>query len=227
MVTIGVAIPCYHGHIQHLKYTLDSIENQTRKPDMVVVSCSGVSSTPYNQSDYTFPVQFITTENKQSASKNRNVAASYLDTDIISFFDADDQMHPQRLEVIERAFKENDIVLFLHNFIREPTTPHVLYDISSTTFDIGKIGIHSWGFGALHLDNPLFNNSTLDIHNGHSSVTRTLFDTIKFNESPSCYGKEDSVFTADIIRAYPTKTGYCSLPLTKYFPCGSAYSCAQ
>ena len=35
---IGVAIPCYYGHIQRLYDLLDSIEKQTIIPDKVVVS---------------------------------------------------------------------------------------------------------------------------------------------------------------------------------------------
>jgi hypothetical protein len=37
---IGVAIPCYYGHIDQLFFLLDSIEKQTILPDKVSVSCS-------------------------------------------------------------------------------------------------------------------------------------------------------------------------------------------
>lgn len=52
-----------------------------------------------------------------NTATNRNIAAKMLDTDIISYIDADDQMHFQRLEIIEKAFVENDIDLFLHNYV--------------------------------------------------------------------------------------------------------------
>ena len=46
--------------------------------------------------------------------KNRNIAASVIDTDILTFFDVDDIMHPQRLEIIMNSF-EKGIDGFIHN----------------------------------------------------------------------------------------------------------------
>ena len=128
MPTIGVAVPCYHGHVNILKNLLDSIEKQTRKPDMVVVSCSGVNDTPYYQEQYSFPLKIIANPNKMNTATNRNIAAKMLDTDIISYIDADDQMHFQRLEIIEKAFVENDIDLFLHNYVDGFNKPDINYD---------------------------------------------------------------------------------------------------
>ena len=133
MPTIGVAIPCYHGHITILTTLLDNIEKQSRKPDMVVVSCSGVQSMP--QQKYSYPLKIVMTPDKLNTAQNRNIAASMLDTDIISFMDADDQMHFQRLEIIEKAF-ENDIVIFLHNYTDGFDKPDIKYD--NIVFDINR-----------------------------------------------------------------------------------------
>jgi glycosyltransferase involved in cell wall biosynthesis len=214
MPTLGLAIPCYHGHIPILKALLDNIEQQTRKPDMVVVSCSGVAGVPYRQEDYSYSLKFITTEAKQSSATNRNIAAANIETDIICFFDADDLMHPQRLEIIEKAFSENDIVMFLHNFIDGLDKERPVYDITNVEFDINQFGVQAHGYAARHLTNP-----NTGIHNGHCSILRTV--DVKYNESPSCYAKEDSVFTADIIRKYPNNTGYCPLPLSYYKSSGT------
>ena len=46
-IKIGVAIPCYQGHIERLFDLLKSIKNQTILPDKVVVSCSSTSSFYY------------------------------------------------------------------------------------------------------------------------------------------------------------------------------------
>ena len=90
---IGVAIPCYYGHIQRLYDLLESIEKQTILPDKVVVSSSSTSELKCDKI-YSFPLEVIVTECKQNASKNRNVAASkLLDMDYITFIDADDVMH--------------------------------------------------------------------------------------------------------------------------------------
>jgi glycosyltransferase involved in cell wall biosynthesis len=222
MPTIGVAIPCYHGHITVLKRLLDSIELQTRKPDMVVVSCSStpdISSIPYSQDNYSFPLQIIITEDKLNGAQNRNIGISNLQTDIISFIDADDIMHPQRLEIIEKAFKEHNIVMLLHSFKGGYTNQMELYDVNTITFDIGKIGINSWGYGALHLIDP-----KLVIHNGQSSVAKHVVSHIIYSTADWDSGKEDSLFTADIIRSYPHAIAYCSMPLSEYMPSGTNIS---
>jgi glycosyltransferase involved in cell wall biosynthesis len=113
---IGVAIPCYYGHIDQLFILLDSIEKQTILPDKVVVSSSSTQSFE-NKKTYSFPLEIIVTEEKQNAARNRNVAVSKLqDMDYITFIDADDVMHPQRIEVLLEVFKKEDSDIILHNF---------------------------------------------------------------------------------------------------------------
>ena len=105
-ITIGVAISCYQGHLEALGNLLESINLQSRKPDMVIVSCSSydasnATATPYSSKKYSFPYHIFFHSEKKNAAENRNIAASYLTTDIITFIDADDIMHPQRIAVIE------------------------------------------------------------------------------------------------------------------------------
>ena len=113
---IGVAIPCYYGHIQRLYDLLESIEKQTILPDKVVVSSSSTSELTCDKI-YSFPLEVIVTECKQNASKNRNVAASkLLDMNYITFIDADDIMHPQRIEFLLIGFQRYDSDIILHNY---------------------------------------------------------------------------------------------------------------
>lgn len=207
MPTIGVAIPCYHGHVKHLALLLDNIEKQIRKPDMVVVSCSGVDYDIHYEHSY--PLQIITTPYKQNSSQNRNIAASKLETDIITFIDADDLMHFQRLAIIEKAFVENNIVILLHNFIVGFDTLDITYD--NIMFDINTLIVID-EYVIQHIKTPS------NIHNGHCSIDRKLLTHVRYNESPTHYGKEDSVFNADIIRMFPTRNAYCPLVLSKYVP---------
>ena len=129
---IGVAIPCYIHHIEKLQVLLESISNQTRVPDKVVVSCSSTTELPYIPT-YNFELTIIFEQSMKNPSQNRNIAARHLDTDIITFFDSDDIMHPQRIEFIEQAFWEGaDIVL--HNFETEHSQ-FSLYDSCNISYN--------------------------------------------------------------------------------------------
>ena len=129
---IGVAIPCFIKHIPQCLQLLDALEYQTRRPDEVVVSCSSTIEFPHKE--YSYSIKILVTEKKQNTSTNRNCAARELQTDIICFFDADDEMHPQRLEVIERCFQStNGVTCDIQS------TNGVTCDIQSTNGVTGDI----------------------------------------------------------------------------------------
>ena len=206
---IGVAIPCYIKHIPNLLILLNSIEAQTLKPDMVSISCS---STHYHQfpilKTYSFPIKVKLHLDKKSPAENRNIAADNLNTDIISFFDADDIMHPQRIELLEYAFLEPcDIVL--HN------------STSDTNFDmnlsIDKINIHrnklkQCKSGCIILD------YISPIAHGHVTVRKSIFNKVRFPEEEYFYFKEDCIFCHRVFDIPDIKSAYFSYPLSLYIP---------
>jgi len=217
--TVGIAICCYQGHIPHLKRLLDSIERQTRRPDQVVVSCSSSrpEDIPYRQEDYSFPFEIRTCEERRNAAQNRNRAAAELTTDVVSFFDADDTMHPQRIDFIYRCFTEHDVVLMLHNIEIEPDTGFMEY--GHPVFLLNSLSRCPWGSTIVTL--PLYQSH---IANGHVSVLRTILREFQYQESVAMQGREDTVFSTDIIVAYPTRTAYCNYKLSKYYRSGTGGS---
>ena len=110
---LGVCIPCHVSHIKYLPKCLESIENQTHQPEVVSISISETDQPP-ELPIYSFEVKITISQDHQCEGKNRNIAASLITSDIITFFDADDIMHPQRLEIIYKAFNEQNIDGFIH-----------------------------------------------------------------------------------------------------------------
>ena len=145
---------------------------------------------------------------KKSPAENRNIAADNLNTDIISFFDADDIMHPQRIELLEYAFLEPcDIVL--HN------------STSDTNFDmnlsIDKINIHrnklkQCKSGCIILD------YISPIAHGHVTVRKSIFNKVRFPEEEYFYFKEDCIFCHRVFDIPDIKSAYFSYPLSLYIP---------
>jgi len=110
---LGVCIPCHVSHVKYLEKCLESIYYQTKSPDIVSISISETDTIP-DLPTYNFEVKITISQNHQCEGKNRNVAASVIDTEIITFFDADDIMHPRRLEIIAEHFT-HDIDGYIHD----------------------------------------------------------------------------------------------------------------
>ncbi len=222
--TIGIAIPCYIGHIDKLKVLLKCIEDQTVLPAKVVVSCS--SSRPedldINESDYCYPLDVITHEAKLNAARNRNCAASQLDTDIISFFDADDIMHPQRNQCIIDGFNKHlDAVALIHGFITNSETLDIEMYNTFTMFykDIFYLKDDIQIIPGQPLLPRLFNNKNVKLNSGHCSIKKSVFREIKWNETRHVCGIEDVIFVVDIFKHFgPSSIIGADYPMTYYYP---------
>jgi glycosyltransferase involved in cell wall biosynthesis len=223
--TIGLAICAYKGHIPHLKRLFASIEAQTRKPDMVVVSCSSTEphEMPYLPESYSFPLSIYTHSEKKNCAQNRNDAASMLTTDIISFMDADDIMHPQRMEIILDSFIKYDICIFMHNYktchsTSEDQQTVSFSPLSTYHFVLNKLYRCPWGSTQVRHE---VSGKPSNIQNGHVSVLHSILKEISFRETEEYLARDDTIFATDVITKYPNQTSYCSEQLSAYFPSGT------
>ena len=200
---IGVAIPCYIGHINQLQVLLESISNQTRLPDKVVVSCSSTTDLP-DLPKYDFDLIIVCDSTRKNTAQNRNIAAQRLDTDVITFFDADDVMHPQRIEFIEQAFLSNaDIVL--HNFETEHSQ-FSLYDSCNISYNT----LRQCETGCIR--HIIWNTHDL-IHHSQVSVKRELYDIVKCDEREEVVTREDCIFFLSVFSIPNVKNAYISFKL--------------
>jgi hypothetical protein len=211
---IGVAIPCYIGHIDRLLVLLDSIEQQTRLPDKVVVSCSSTNFLPAFPA-YKFEFEIVCEPTKKNTAQNRNIAGlRLLDTDIISFFDADDVMHPQRIEFIERAINGGaDVVL--HDYEDEQMsqsfdTCHILYN-NLCQCESGCIRHFDW-------------NKQNRIHHAQVTVKSCVFNNIRFDEDDAVVLKADCVFCWSVFALPNIKNAYISNKLSLYICSGTCHN---
>jgi len=213
--TIGVAIPCYKGHLGVLPHLLDSMEAQTRKPDRVVISCSSTepSDMTLTLDSYSYPIEMILHSEKKNAAENRNCAADHLTTDILTFMDADDIMHPQRLEVIDTCFtKYPNVKILLHHYEMDTNATLPRYE-NLDCFHFNRLFRCPHG-STQHADYAY----QAIIHNGQPSVPREVFGLIRFDESPQAYMKEDTLFCTNVISTFPQHTAYCPYKLSTYVP---------
>jgi glycosyltransferase involved in cell wall biosynthesis len=214
---IGVAIPCYYGHIQRLYDLLDSIEKQTIIPDKVVVSSS--STTDFKlKKIYNFSLELIVTEDKQNASKNRNIAASKLnDMDYITFIDADDIMHPQRIELILKGFQLHDSDIILHNYVESSKCTIENFFESNQEINIRTHTLIQSRSGCItHISG--YNDRVDKIHHGQVTLKREIYEQVKFPEEREFETKEDSVFCYRVFNLPNIKHAYIQNELSYYNP---------
>ena len=110
--TISVVIPHYN-HQLHITKTIDSILKQTVQPDEIIIVDDmsdniELTKKTFEQFSGNNKIKVINSDKKLYAAGARNLGASISTSDIIQFFDADDIMHPQRLEIIKQTFNMYD-----------------------------------------------------------------------------------------------------------------------
>jgi len=206
---LGIAIPCYNKHIPQLLTLLESIENQTRKPDGVSICCSSTKSNEFPVlKDYGFPIHIAIMEGRKNTAENRNIAFKrFADMDAISFFDADDIMHPQRLEFIELALEKGaDIVL--HNYTMKEVKQFELYETANIIY--GQLAKAPSGCAYLKTQ------WNAPIHHSQVTVRRSILNTVQFNEEGSYERREDAVFCGQVLALQTIQSAYISEELSYY-----------
>lgn len=209
---IGVAIPCYVNHLPLLLELFDSIENQTLLPNKVVVSCS--STNPHeelkNIKKYSFPYEIIYTTENKNVSSNRNIAINnLLDMEYITFIDADDIMHPQRIEMIMRTFEETNGDIILHNY----SCRNELKFINNLQYKINELFISRC--------KCITSNYNYQIHHAQSTVRRYILEFVKYREENEYIYKEDCKFCEEVFTLPNVVNVYITNELSWYRPSGS------
>jgi len=204
--SLGVVIPCHKPYILFLRDCLDSIEFQTVKPNKVVVVCSSSKpeDIPPDYRKYSFDCEIITREEEYNQAQNRNKGAKYIQTDYVTFFDADDVMHPQRIELIRKYMADTDILFHsfrvdmpLFSFIRTP----IVYKDELMRAPTGCVVFRpKW-------DAPL--------HHAQVTVRKDIFDKVTFREDECYKRREDSLFCGDVV-ALGVRNTFIAEPLSWY-----------
>ena len=209
-MTIGIAIPTYDKHYYHLKNLLSVISQSSVIPNQVSVSISSYDGETIFD-EYPFELIVSTTKERKNPSENRNIAASKLTTDIISFIDGDDIPHVNRNEYILNSFKmgANAVV---HNYNQNSN-----YESEWFKSDLDPINYLHEYVDTIFENSSFAENSTnhQDYHCAHISVKNEIFEKIKYDESPEIVYSEDSVYTKQLV-SNGFKISYLSNKLSQY-----------
>ena len=106
--SVCVIIPCYNDS-ETLNRALISVFNQTRLADEIIVvnDCSPKSRAIEKIVSLYPQVFYIKNDKNLGPSSSRNIGVKHSNSDLISFLDADDEVHPQKIEVQLRVYRPN------------------------------------------------------------------------------------------------------------------------
>lgn len=118
--SIGVVIATYNGE-KYIEKQLQSILNQTRKPDLIVLSDGGsvdetisISERVLNESQIKHTV--LQSTERLDVTSNFQKGLLACDTDIVLFSDQDDVWYEKKVEKFIKVFKENaEVTLVFSN----------------------------------------------------------------------------------------------------------------
>lgn len=219
---ITLCIPCVDIHIPLLLKLLSSINNFTRKPDKIMIGLSP----KFNDYDLfdekkkilqlypQLPIDIIVQTTKTNAAQHLNIMGKVVKEGFIIRADADDVIHPQKLEIIESLVKKYpDTKLILHRCRvltdkRDYTSKHFkLYEninFDDTLYTDVKYG--NKGYDLISEDFSKKYNRAYDflarsnwIVNGANSYHHSVFHDVVYENRSFA---EDAIFNRDVTIKY-------------------------
>lgn len=121
-MTTSVIVPCVARHFFWLSGLLESYQNQTVHPNEVVISLSEVEKLSSKEIDdlekgkWNFNLKILRNNGIILDGENRTIAMDHATGDILIFSDADDLVHPQRVEIAKYIFENYIVDHILHSY---------------------------------------------------------------------------------------------------------------
>lgn len=144
-MTTSVIVPCVARHFFWLSGLLESYQNQTVRPDEIVISLSEVEKLSPSEIDklenglWNFKLKILRNEGVIIDGENRTIAMDNSTGEILIFSDADDLAHPQRVEIVKYFFENYEVEHIIHCYARQRN--------EITPIDLDTIPV--WRFGTL------------------------------------------------------------------------------
>jgi glycosyltransferase involved in cell wall biosynthesis len=214
MNKISVVIPCIPEHYNDCLFKLiKQLVDGTRAPDEIIIALSDTDGMNiidiasfvqrvYGELDYHDMILSLT-ESVAFAGTNRNRGFDVSTGNIIVFTDADDSIHPQKLEIVEYFFNQYPEAQCINHCFIEQNKEFKTYD------DFTKIVVHnSDSVYDKHFPDPM--NVERDMYrlwygtwpyripvtNGSVSVRRQVMDRIKWTDKRKA---QDRQFLYDVL----------------------------
>ena len=233
---ITLCIPCVDKHIPLLINLLKTIPKFSRKPDNIMIGLSPKfnSIDLNNEKEKLFslfpdlPLTIIVQNKKTHAAEHLNNMGKLINEGFIVRADADDVIHPQKLEVIEKILeKYPDTKLILHRWYFSQKRDYSMtkfsyindYSFKNEIFTDIKCEnlIISENFSKKYKREPDFLSKSNWIVNGANSYSFSVFKDVLYKNISFA---EDTIFNRDVTRKY-NKTIFLDIKLIDIISSGT------
>lgn len=223
-VPFDVIIPCIPRDTPKLERVLKSIENQTKLPYKVIIAHSELNDDEASKIEkqhekLPFKVVVNNTTEKKYAGENRNRGFSSSNQEFISFFDADDEMKPNRLEEIMKVFNNTDSKCVMHLF-KKNNLPNEYYNDKDIIQYISKNNSNNidknTNFSKLRKNG--YEGIFPSLHHGTPSIKKEVFEKVKQSNNPR---GQDQDFLFDVFEHFKNSGNVFTIinkPLQTYVP---------
>ena len=107
--TISIGVPAIFQDMNTLQDLIDSVEKQTVMPDEIVIYMTGVGSSKVSTTFRQItdvPIRIFTETEQKMSGYSRNRVMEQATSEFVMFLDADDLMHPRRVEMVKENLKK-------------------------------------------------------------------------------------------------------------------------
>ena len=220
---VSFCVTCYDGDVHLLRDRLLCIySEQTVQPDEVLVIASGVDSEPIVGDANKPNLTIKTFEQRMLPGGARNQGGKFATGDIVCFCDVDDPIHPQKCEIVKKIFEDNaEVDALVHNY-KFNSTEFENYNPSEITIEEVTEVDERWEKEQNYVFNPhkeipktcVITPSKGDVHHGHLSCTKEIFNDLKYREE--MWLGEDGDFCQSIVNSPKYSMYYTPLILINY-----------
>lgn len=208
-VTVTLGIPCIKKDIDKIQRLKNSIYAQTVQPDEVILVISNI---PQDECPVIGDWKVFCHKQLQHAGISRNEVWLKASSEVVTFIDADDELYPERIEMVRDYFSHNaKLMLLLHEHSREPLLEHqqVKYPVAAIDGHGLYLQMKQTQGKQLHLHGHL--------HHGHVSIRKKIECDRYTNRRKG----QDSEFVRKCVQKLgdsADKMIWLKVPLTRYLP---------
>lgn len=131
----SIVIPVIPKHFKYIPTLLSELNQESILIGEVLICASSVTDASRRNLEVmvenysnSLSVRIFSTTESRTAGENRNIGWGKANFEFISFLDADDIYHPNRLNLISRIIDENKIDALVHDYFR--LAPRSLFSMS-------------------------------------------------------------------------------------------------